>query len=680
MLLGMKRRFSFWLLALPAVIGAGLLVAVLAPVHRGAAGAVAALLVAVLFFVIESAYRWRQQAEEQFSRLQEQFEASGANLLAHLPLGLVYIDSNGALLWHNPEFARMLGREGYRFKGKLRSHLPELHFKKNSAFSELAASRLVIRDRQIKVTLRIGPEEGRRLLAFDDVTDYEQRAAREDGPVIGLCIIDNFDEAVAPLEDENKFALTAEIDKLLNEWALGVEAFIRKVAEDRYVLLMTGSGLRLCQAHNFDILDRIRSIRLENRIAVTLSVGLGVGEESMADLGRLARTGVDLAMERGGDQVVVKSADRVYFYGGNTEAVEKRTRVRARVVAKSLRNLILAADNVVILGHEYADLDAAGAALGLSRAVAALGKPVSVILDTRGGALDRLMPYVQANADLAKTLVSVEAAPDHVTARTLLVVVDTHKPSLLPDRTLLDRAGEIVIIDHHRRGEEFIDKNSLVYLEAYASSTCELVAEILQYLKEDLELGKIAASALLAGITVDTKHFVFMTGARTYEAASYLRRSGADPQLVQSLLRDSMETVVRRAAIIGGAEVHFGHIAIGVQEEAVPRATVISAQAADELLEVEGIQASFVLRPYPKGTAVSARSQGDINVHAILERLGGGGHLTIAGAQLAGLSLSEAKEKLLTAIGEYLEQQKEQKALAEREQKAEHPDPAGGRR
>ncbi|MZP29605.1 PAS domain-containing protein [Heliobacterium undosum] len=664
MLPGMKRRFSFWLLALPAVVGAGLLVAILAPVHRGVAGAMAALLVAVLFFAVESAYRWRQQAEERLSRLQEQFEASGANLLAHLPLGLVYIDSNGALLWHNPEFARMLGREGYRFKGKLRSHLPELHFKKNSGFSELVASRLVIRDRQIKVTLRIGPEEGRRLLALDDVTDYEQRAAREDGPVIGLCIIDNFDEAVAPLEDENKFALSAEIDKLLNEWAMGFEGFIRKVAEDRYVLLMTGSGLRLCQAHNFDVLDRIRSIRLENRIAVTLSIGLGVGEDSMADLGRLARTGVDLAMERGGDQVVVKSADRVYFYGGNTEAVEKRTRVRARVVAKSLRNLILAADNVVILGHEYADLDAAGAALGLSRAVVALGRPVSVVLDTRGGALDRLMPYVQANADLAKTLVSVEAAPDHVNARTLLVVVDTHKPSLLPDRTLLDRAGEIVIIDHHRRGEEFIDKNSLVYLEAYASSTCELVAEILQYLKEDLELGKTAASALLAGITVDTKHFVFMTGARTYEAASYLRRSGADPQLVQSLLRDPMETVVRRAAIIGGAEVHFGHIAIGVQEEAAPRATVISAQAADELLEVEGIQASFVLRPYPKGTAVSARSQGDINVHAILERLGGGGHLTIAGAQLAGLSLPEAKEKLLTAIGEYLEQQKEQKALA----------------
>ncbi|MTV50879.1 PAS domain-containing protein [Heliobacillus mobilis] len=659
MLPEVKKRLSFWLMTLPAVLTAGLLVTLLSSIHRWLAGLVTVLLMAVLFVAIEYYYRSRLQAEQKVTQLEEQLDSAESDLLTHLPLGIVLIDSGGIMVWHNPEFARMLGRAGYRFKGKIRSHLPELHFKKNSAFSEMVSSRLVIRDRQIKVTLRQGPEEGRRLLIFDDVTDYEQRSSREEGPVIGICIIDNFDEAIAPLEDEDKSAVIAEVDKLLSEWAMGLEGFLRKIGEDRYVLLINGIGLRLCQAHNFEILDRIRSIDQGNRLPVTLSIGLGAGEESMLDLGRLARTGVDLALERGGDQVVVKSADRVHFYGGNTEAVEKRTRVRTRVIAKSLRNLIQNAENVVIIGHAFADLDTAGSAIGLSQAVLKLDKPVSIVLDARGGAIDRLMDIVRSNSDLERIIVPLQDAHVLVTERTLVIIVDTHKPSLLPDKSILDEAKNVVVIDHHRRGEEFIEKTSLVYLEAYASSTCELVAEILQYLGDDVELGRIAASALLAGITVDTKHFVFMTGARTFEAASYLRRSGADPQLVQEILRDPMDTVVRRAAIIQNAEIHFGTIAIGMQEENVPRSAVISAQAADILLDTEGIQASFVLRPYVQGTAISARSHGEVNVHAILESMGGGGHLTIAGAQLSDLTPQEAKEKLLIVISDYLQRNKQ---------------------
>lgn len=654
MFLKMNDRFNVWAFA---VVAGAIAVSFLAYFHPLAAGAGMGLLVLAVFAALEKANRSARQVEEKMLEMRERVDLAHADLLSHLPLGLAYIDAGGTLLWHNPEFARMLGREGYRYRGKLRSHLPELHFKKQSGFTEILSSRLVIRDRLMKVSIHTGPGEGRRLLSFDDLTDFEHRVAREEGPVIGLCVIDNFAEAVAPLEEEDKSAVLAEIDKVLGEWALGAESFLRKTAEDRYILLMNGSGLRLCQAQNFEILDKIRSIQLDNKIPITLSIGLGAGEENMVDLGRLARTAVDLALGRGGDQVVVKTAERVHFYGGNTEAVEKRTRVRARVVAKSLKSLIHAAENVVIIGHENADLDTAGAALGLSRAITALGKPVSVALDARGGALDRLLPHVRNSAELAPILVTGDEAVALVNERALLIVVDTHKPSMLPEKGILEKVENVVVIDHHRRAEEFIEPHSLVYLEAYASSTCELVAELLQYLGEEVELGRVAASALLAGITVDTKHFVFMTGARTFEAASYLRRSGADPLLVQEILRDPIETVVRKAAILQGAEIHFDSVAIGVQEEASPRAPVISAQAADALLEVEGVKASFVLRPYPQGAAISARSQGEINVHSIMERLGGGGHLTIAAVRMPGVSLEEAKEKLLSAIEEYLAEQ-----------------------
>ncbi|QGG47056.1 DHH family phosphoesterase [Heliorestis convoluta] len=309
------------------------------------------------------------------------------------------------------------------------------------------------------------------------------------------------------------------------------------------------------------------------------------------------------------------------------------------------------------MGHENADLDAAGAAFGLARAIKAMGKPVTIHLDNRGGALENLFQLIQKNESLAKLLVTGEEALASAGEGTLLIVVDTHKPSLLPVQSILKKVDKVAIIDHHRRGTESIEPNSLLYIEAYASSTCELVAELIQYLDEEIELGRLVASALLAGITVDTKNFAFMTGARTFEAASYLRRSGAEPQLVQAILRDPLDTVVRRAAIIKDAEVYYDNIAIAIQPEQTTRSAVIAAQAADALLEVADIKASFVLRPEGKGTAISARSHNEINVHAIMERLGGGGHLTIAGAQLPDCTPQEAKEQLVRAIEDYFQQE-----------------------
>ncbi|MCW2278232.1 DHH family phosphoesterase [Heliophilum fasciatum] len=636
-----------------AVVVVAAVIGWLAGVHPVAAAIGAALLVVGAGLALAKQEAWPVAAAVKVIQSEEPVERR-ADLLGHLPLSLVYLDNSGLIVWHNEEFARLIGRDGESLRGKIRSYLPELHFRKQSGFRELLSSRLIIGERRLKVSLRVGPQKDRRLLCIDDVTDFEQRTAREEGPVMGICTIDNFVDTLAPLDEGQKTAVLADVDKVLGEWALSVEGYLRKLTEDRYLLLLSGAGLRLCQVQNFAILDRIRAIRQENKLPITLSIGLGVGEESMVDLGRMARTALELALGRGGDQVVVKSAERVLFYGGNTEALEKRTRVRARVVAKTLKALVGAASNVLIMGHENADLDTAGSALGLARAVMRLGKPVRIFLDQRGGGLDRLLPHVRQDAELAGAMIAGPEALEAADQGTLLIVVDTHKPSMLPERRLLAKVGKIVIIDHHRRGEEFIEPHELVYLESYASSTCELVAEILQYLDEEVELGRVAASALLAGITVDTKHFVFMTGARTFEAASYLRRSGADPQLVQDILRDPLDTVVRRAAIVKNAELLYGRIALGMQREFLPRGPVIAAQAADSLLEVEGVKASFVLRALSPGTAISARSQGEINVHAIMERLGGGGHLTIAGAQLPDVEPDTARMRLIAAIDAYL--------------------------
>ncbi|KAB2953865.1 hypothetical protein F9B85_04450 [Heliorestis acidaminivorans] len=655
-----KNRLLIWVLGFSTILLVALIITVLAYWHVGAAGiGVFVLALAGLAF-LDQLYRNERHLQKKIKEMESKIELAHFELLTNLPIGLANIDAGGYLLWHNHEFARLLEREGQVLQGKIRAYLPELHFKKSSRFSELLSSRLVIGERLMKVSLYSGPRKEERILTFDDVTDLDQRVAREEGPVIGICLIDNFAEAILPLEEEDKSAVLAEIDKILGEWALSMDVFLRKFAEDRYILLMTGSSLRHCQAHNFEILDRIRTIQLENKIPITLSIGIGSAEESMVDLGRLARNAVDLALGRGGDQVVVKSVEKVHFYGGNTEAVEKRTRVRVRVVARSLKNLIYNAENVIVMGHENADLDAAGSALGLARAVTVMGKPVTVHLDSRGGALENLLHFIKKNDVLARQLVTAEEALASAGEGTLLIVVDTHKPSLLPVQSILKKVEKIAVIDHHRRGTESIEPNNLLYVEAYASSTCELVAELIQYLDEEIELGRLVSSAMLAGITVDTKNFAFMTGARTFEAASYLRRSGADPQLVQSILRDPLDTVVRRAAIVKSAEVYFETIAISVQKEQTARSAVISAQAADALLEVAGIKASFVLRTDGKGTAISARSHNEINVHAIMEHLGGGGHLTIAGAQLPDITPEEAKEKLIVAIEEYLGEHQEE--------------------
>jgi c-di-AMP phosphodiesterase-like protein len=511
---------------------------------------------------------------------------------------------------------------------------------------------------------RAGLKEQIESLAADPVKeetkDHEkikiQQQRQEEGPVIGLLQIDNFSEMIQEVEDEKRPVLQAEIDKVLTEWAIKIEGLIKKYAEDRYLLVMSQEALRECQKNRFDIMDRLREIQLGNKIPISLSMGVGAGEEPITDTSRLAGLGLELALGRGGDQVVVKWPDKVLFYGGKTNVIEKKTKVRARVVAYTLRQYIQQATQVIVMGHESSDLDSAGASLGVAKVAMDYGKPVRIVLDNSAGTLDKLWQVIGDYPEYSGRLSSGKEALLHADKDTLLVICDTNKPSLLIEPRLLDKAGRKILIDHHRRGEEFISKTELIYMEPYASSTCELVTEVIQYIGEEVSLDPLAASALLAGMMVDSKNFVFQTGVRTFEAAAFLRRVGAEPGLVRKFLEDNYEMVLVRAQVLQNSEIVFSNIVVGYLDYVVPHNSIIAAEAADMLLSIEGIKASFVLYVTNDGVNISGRSSGDINVQVLLEELGGGGHLAVAGVQLKGLNIAEAKDKLMAVLKTYLEE------------------------
>jgi len=616
---------------------------------------VAAAIVSVLWWQRSRVYV--EQLQERARELELQVNVVTEGVIKLLPVGVVVIDSSGMVLWHNDQFREMLGKSA-GVDGKIGQVLPDLRFKRHSLFRELESSQVVIRDRIYRVSFgELQQKEwGRRAVYFVDITDQLTLGQKnqDERVCLGLIQVDNFDEVLQSTDDDRKPILRAELDKLIGEWALQWEGYLRKFAEDRYLLVTNYGAARECQRTKFEILDRAREINVGNKLPITLSIGFGVGEESVVDLGRLAQIALDLALSRGGDQAVVKTSDRVWFYGGKSKAVEKRTKVKARVVAFSLKELIQQAGNIIVMGHETTDLDCIGAALGLGRACRTFGKPVHVVVDHRQGALGKVLTWIQHYDDYQKIAVTPDEAVRLTNPGTLVVVVDVHKPSLVAEPRLLGQCGQVAIIDHHRRSEEFIAKAALVYMEPYASSTSELVAELLQYLGEEVEVGKCEATVLLAGMTVDTKSFTYQTGARTFEAASFLRRAGADPGLVHEFLRDDLTSVIRRAEILQRTEILFDSVALATYDHLPEKGQVITAQVADSLLDVEGVKASFVLCAVPEGVTISARSNGEVNVQMVMERMGGGGHMTVAGAQLPGVDLRQAKETLKEILPEYL--------------------------
>ena len=487
-----------------------------------------------------------------------------------------------------------------------------------------------------------------------DITEAEQMRQTLDmtRPVVAILMIDNYEDLVKACPESKRSALLAEIEGKLNDWCAGTGGLLLGYDRDRYLFVMEEKDFNVYAEKKFDVLDTVRTVETGG-VNATLSIGLGRDGDSFDALFKNADLALEMALSRGGDQAVVKDRNNFEFYGGRSKTTEKRTKVKSRVMANALRELMLDARNVYVMGHKYADMDSLGAAAGICCIGRKLGKKVQIVIDTENNAAHPVLRALQQQPEYAGAFVSGDAAFLHAQPDTLLVVVDTNRPDSVESESLLESCNRVAVIDHHRRGSSYIDKMTLNYHEPYASSASELITELLQYLVEPADVFKCEAEALLAGIVLDTKNFTNRTGGRTFEAAAFLRRVGADTQDVQRMFQSDLDAMITRYAIMRQAQIYHGDIAVVAADEAYDRVT--AAKAADELLTIRGIRASFVLYRKDDGVYMSARSLGEINVQVILEVLGGGGNSTTAGGQAKGITVAEAREKLLAAIDRYFE-------------------------
>ncbi len=497
------------------------------------------------------------------------------------------------------------------------------------------------------------------LVKSNSILNLDYKKKPEDVCVaVGTIFIDNYEEALDTIEEARHSILTALIDRKLTNIILGAGGVIKKFEKDRYIFVISEAALEKFKSCKFEVFDEIKEINMGNKMPVTLSIGIGIHGESLSGNMEFSRNALDLALGRGGDQVLVRDSEKFNFYGGKTKNQERNSNVRARVKAYALIELIKESGEIFIMGHENPDMDCLGAAVGVYRMADSFGKKPFIILDSVSVNIKRLYERLIEGDSLHKTrFLKSELALEKMNKHSLLVVVDTHRPSYCQCKEALTRTDKIVVIDHHRKSTEYIENTVLVYHEPYASSASELIAEMLQYTGAPTELRPVEADCLLAGITVDTKNFTIKTGAKTFEAAAYLRRNGADTVRVRIALQNDMDSYVAKALAVSDAEIFLDSIAISKCSDSAITPALTAAQAADELLNIEGISASFVLARVGQKTLISARSLGDLNVQRIMEKLGGGGHQTVAGAQVPITDTDEVLEMLKNSITSYLKEE-----------------------
>lgn len=475
--------------------------------------------------------------------------------------------------------------------------------------------------------------------------------------VVGMIFLDNYEEVVDSIDESRIPILSALIDRRLNQLAQGVDGVVRKLEKDRYIFLLTRGKLTSLKERKFEILNEMREINVGEHIPVTMSMGIGIGGHSLEQSMKSAKAAMDLALGRGGDQVLIKEGETYLFYGGKAGEVGRNARIRSRVKADALWELMGEASGILVMGHKNGDLDSMGSCMGVCAIARAMDKKCFVVMDDISVGIRRLWQNIQNTPQKDAFRLRSSEAMKMMDHKTLVIVVDTHRKTMVESLQVLEAAKRVVLFDHHRKSTDAIDQAVLVYHEPYASSTSELITEMIQHIGKKVKLTNIEADALLAGITVDTKNFCVKTGAITFEAAGFLRRNGADSIRVRLLFQNDMEAYKAKATAVRDAEIFMGSMAISVCPSNVENSTLTAAQAADDLMTVTGIKASFVCCKIGEITYISARSFGDINVQRIMEKLGGGGHLTVSGAQLKGVTLEEAKESIRKVIQEYLEEE-----------------------
>ena len=492
------------------------------------------------------------------------------------------------------------------------------------------------------------------LYFIDETKEVELEKKYKDSKLcVGIIMIDNYDEIMQRVSDEDRPGLIAQIERNLYDWATEFEGLIIKSERDTFIIILEQKYIEKLEEEKFNILDKIKEISIPGKIQSTLSIAISTEGDSNYEKYKSAQATIDIALGRGGDQAVLRKDGKYTFFGGRTQELEKRTKVKARIVAHALEELMQEADQVIVMGHTNSDIDAMGSCFGIYRLAKTIGRQAYVVNNTSGFSVDNFIEAAKSEEEYKDIIINKEKAINIITKETLLVVVDTHKTTYVEVPELLEKTNKIVVIDHHRRSTDFIENSILTFHEVYASSACELVTELLEYSENEINLTQLETEGLYAGIMMDTKNFTFKTGVRTFEAAAYLRKCGVDIIKVKKWFQSDLETYNKISEIVANAEITNDTIGISIYDKADSNSNVICAKAADELLTISDITASFVIGNLGNKICISGRSIGDINVQLILEKLGGGGHITLAGAQVEGMTIEEVKQELIIRINEY---------------------------
>lgn len=593
-------------------------------------------------------------------------------LLRELELPYAMLDEEGRIIWTNARFEEVVHKDRH-YRKSITSLFPAITREKLPDEEDHVSFPITYEEQEYEVRMRkISMAE---MAENSDIIDsagydgcliafylFDETALKialqevdDQSLSVGMIYLDNYDEALDSVEEVRRSLLTALIDRKVNKYIAALDGICKKIEKDKYMVILRKKSVALLRENKFDLLDDVKTVNIGNEMAVTISIGIGLDGLSYAQNYEFARNAVDLALGRGGDQAVIKTPENTVYFGGKSQQVEKNTRVKARVKAQALREIISAKDQVLIMGHRLPDADAFGSAVGIYRIARILDKEAHIVLNDAGKAIKPMVELFEGNEDYAGMIVTSQQAMEYAGSNTVLVVVDVNKPSITEFPELLRMCKSIVVIDHHRQGTETIENATLSYIEAYASSACEMVSEILQYIGENIRISPEEADCMYSGIMIDTNNFMGKTGVRTFEAAAFLRRSGADVTRVRKLFREDAIEYKAKADAVSQAEIYLDAFAISTcSSEDIESPTIVGAQAANELLNIRGVKASFIMTEYQNQIFVSARSIDEINVQVIMEKMGGGGHLSTAGCQLAGISLSEAIGILKTTLDQMI--------------------------
>ena len=645
----------------PYFLCLALCVAVAIPIEPLLAALEAVVLLLLYIFYRRQTKKRRRSVMQYVETITGGVDSISKNSLLNTPLPVVIFRAdNGEIIWTNDSFADMAAGEDDIFQMTIGQVAPDFHYQSILDGSGQMGEPAEINGRICQVYGSATRMEGRAAAQGQIVTAYfvdvtESQRLKElyeaTRPVVCELVLDNYEEIIKAGGEAGKSSVLAQVDEKINNWVKDTGGLLKKYDRDRYLYVCDEQVFSQLVAEKFSILEAVHQVSSEDGVTASISIGAGKDYDTYREAFHWADKSIEMALSRGGDQAVVKDSLDFQFYGGRAKSTEKRTKVKSRVMAKALGDLIADATQVYVMGHEYADMDAVGAAAGICCAARKRGKKAQIVIDLDNNNAQPLVRKLRAAPEYDGVFISGPDAFLHAQPGALLVVVDTNRPDMVENRQLLDSCNRVAVIDHHRRAATYIENAALNFHEPYASSASELVTELLQYMVEGRDLLRVEAEALLAGIVLDTKNFMMRTGGRTFEAAAFLRRAGAETSEVRRYFQSDLPSMIQRYDIIREAKLYHGDIAIAVVTKEVPRVT--AAKAADDLLTLQGVQASIVLYRAGEGTSMSGRSLGEINVQVILERLGGGGNSTTAGGHVPGSEPETVYQRLIAAIDAY---------------------------